>query len=154
MLKILKETLKEYKEECALLPAGVKIFFATLILFASGFAVYYGVGNFIADRKIQRLEKQNQELSAQSQSAMEKAAKAEINAANEALRVESLENQIKAFEAKEKLTDEKYQVQSQKSSNLRLNLNRVRSSQPANTSTDELERQLCARYGCGEKNGN
>ena len=154
MLQNVKDTLKDWKEEISLLPAGVKILIATVILFAVGFAVYYGISNFIADVKISRLEKQNSELNTQARTAMEKAAKADANAANEALRAESAENKLKALEAKEKLTDEKYQAQSQKSSNLRLNLNRVRTSQPANIGTDQLEQQLCARYGCGQKDGN
>jgi hypothetical protein len=141
------QTLIEYKEEISLLPAGVKIAFSTLLLFAIGFAVYYGVGNFIADARVRHLESQNFELNRTAQSAQEKAAKAETNAANEAVRAATIETQLTALKAKTSQSDEKYKIQSQKSSNLRLSLNRVRQSQPANTSTAELERKLADRYG-------
>jgi hypothetical protein len=140
-------TLKEYFEEISLLPKGVKIFFSTVILFAIGGAVYFGASNFIAGVKIERLEKQNFELNRTATTAQEKAARSEKAAADEAVRAESLENQLQALSQKEKITDEKITVQSQKSNNLRLDLDRVRNSQPANTSTEELERRLAERYG-------
>jgi ribosomal protein L9 len=142
------QTLKDYYEEISLLPKAVKIVVSTILVFAVGFAVYFGIRNAVANFKIERLEKQNFELNRQAQSAQEKAAKAEQNAANESLRAESLESQLKTLEAKTKYSDEKINLQSNKSSNLRLNLNRVRSSHPANISTEQLEKRLCARYGC------
>ena len=142
------KTLKDYFDEFQLLPNAVKGVILTVILFLGGFAVYYGVSNFYSNLKIERLEKQNRELNSQAQSAIKKAAKAETNAANESLCADSLEADLKTLEAKTTQSDEKIKTQSQKSTDLRLNLNRVRSSQPANIGTNELERKLCERYGC------
>ncbi len=140
------QTIKDYFEEISLLPAAVKIALG-MILFIAVYGIYAGISNFYAEVKINRLERANFELNRSYQSALEKAAKAEQNAANEALRADSIESQLKTVEAKTQKSDEKINLQSQKSNNLRLDLNRVRSSQPANASTEQLERRLKERYG-------
>lgn len=140
-------TLKDYKEEISLLPNPVKFAIAAALVFAIGFAVYFGAGNFISNRKIERLEKQNAELNVQAQSATEKAARAEINAASEAVRAQDLESKLKTLEAKSRKSDENISLQTKKSDSLRNDLNRVRLSRPANAGTDELERRLRERYG-------
>jgi hypothetical protein len=140
-------TIKDFFDEIALIPKAVKITVSAVLLFAIGFAVFYGVRTAVLNARVERLEKQNRELNQSAQTAMQKASRAEINAANEALRADSLDSKIKTLEAKEKLADVKIQNQSQKSSDLRLSLDRVRQSQPANTSTAELERRLRDRYG-------
>ncbi len=141
------QTIKEYLEEFGLLPNAVKMFIIVALFLTLGFGIYSGIGNFISNAKIARLEKENFELNRAAQSALEKAAKAETNAANEALRAEGLESKIKTLEAKGNTQDEKINLQTQKSAALRNDLNRVRVSAPANTSTADLERRLRTRYG-------
>lgn len=146
------QTLKDYWNDFSVLPNPVKgaiyIVLAGLLIFT----LYYGANHYIASRKIERLEKQNNELSIKAESALDKAAKAEQNAANEAVRAASLESELNSVSRKAEKQDEKILTQSKKSSDLRNSLTRIRVSSPANRSTDELERRLKARYG--QANGN
>lgn len=140
------QTLKDYWEEFVLLPAPVRGFISLALIVTFAFSCFFGVRDFIAGAKINRLEKENFELNRKTQAALEKAAKSERIAADEALRAESLENQIKSLEAKTKTKDEQIQNQSQLGDNLRTRLTRVRVSAPANTSTERLEERLRNRY--------
>lgn len=139
------QTIKDFFDDVRALRPGLQIILGVVLMVALA-GIYFGVSNIIADFKIKRLESQNFELNRQAQSALEKAAKSETNAANEAIRAASLESQLKALETKTTQSDEKYKVQSKKSDDLRGDLRRVRTSSPANVGTETLERRLKDRY--------
>ena len=139
-------TLKEYFEEFSLLPNPVKMFICAALFITFCYGIFAGTSNFLNARKIAQLETQNFDLNRTSNEAQKRATFAETNAANESLRAAALENQLKTLESEINKSDEKINLQSQKSISLRDSLRVVRNSSPANTSTDDLERRLKERY--------
>ena len=141
------QTLKDYWEEFSLLPNPVKMFICAALLIVGGYGIYSGVNNYFIARKVEKLEKQKFELNRQANDALEKARKAEENAAAEAMRATEAEQKLKTLEDSIKKTDEKLEKQTAKSTVLTDNLRRVRVSRPANVGTRELEGRLEKRYG-------
>lgn len=138
--------IKEYKDDFLSLPNPVKwtIFFIIGVIVL--ICVHQSVSNYAGNRKINKLEKENFELSRAANASQIKATAAEQNAANEkASRLET-ENKLKNLEKEIVKSDEKINSQSKKSTSARDDLRRIRVSKPANIGTERLEQRLRDRY--------
>ena len=140
------------KEQIAPLPLKVKLSAAAFLICLVVGLVVSSIGFIGTALEVRSLHKQNQQLEKAAAQAQNDAANYELNAANEALHSKDLEQKLKTLEAKGNSQDNEIQIQTQKSSNLRNSLTRVRELPAKSISTDELERRLNARYG--QKVGN
>ncbi len=138
--------IKENIEEFSLLPNAVKYAIYFVIGLILAIAVFQTLSHQAANKKLESLERANQELTLKSAKAEERAKIAESAFAAESLRAKNLESKIKPIEQEIKKSEQKISRQSQKSTDIRQRLNRVRVSKPANTSTERLERRLQNRY--------
>lgn len=135
------------KAQIAPLPMKVKLSAAAFIICLGIGLVVSSIGFTLTALEVRSLHKQNQQLEKAAAQAQKEAASYELNAANEALHARSLETQLKALQAKGNSQDNEIKDQTEKSSNLRNSLTRMRQLPAKSISTDDLERRLDARYG-------